>query len=147
MRPKEIFSEFITLGYSPGIRPTGLKDISLSNYMIARITRDGWNILNLYNGTNIFISWSLVDIFDSLNTWGGDRVLNCIEIKDSIDEVILTSLSLVILLSKGQGNLFIEALMKLCNLGTKIFQEWCLVEFNLEIYPIEFNSLDRYIKL
>ena len=74
MTHRDILKEFLVLGYTPGLRKTGLRDISLSDYTIVRITYNGWNVINLLNGTNIFIPWELTDIFESLNTWGGDRL-------------------------------------------------------------------------
>ena len=37
MTHRDILKEFLVLGYTPGLRKTGLRDISLSDYTIVRI--------------------------------------------------------------------------------------------------------------
>ena len=149
MTHRDILKECLVLGYTPGLRKTGLRDISLSDYTIVRITYNGWNVINLLNGTNIFIPWELTDIFESLNTWGGDRLYRLSrEGIDKIDKEIYYLLSLTTYIWRTDGKeMFLNCLAKICSLGTSEFREWYLDEFEKRLSPIEFNSLDKYKKL
>ena len=140
--PKDLFKEFMVLGYYPGTRKSGLKDIPLQNYAIARITRDGWNIISFYNGTNIYIPWELVDLFESFNTWGGHKVLIS-EPFDEIDKTILGLFELNLYLIRNQGVNFLNMLSKLCSKGTAEFRDWFEKEFEKTLPPIEISTLDN----
>jgi len=144
MKPKDVFKEFMTLEYTPGKRPA-YKDIPIRTYMINRIGPSGWNIINLYNGTSIRIPWETIDIFYSLDVWGGHKILQCSEIEDRVDNTIL-NLSTLIFYSrdKSKRNQFLETLFKICKEGTGNFRKWFSNEFGKTLYPIEFNSLDNY---
>ena len=143
MITQELFKEFMVLGYYPGTRRSGLKDVPLLNYTIARIVRDGWNIISFYNGTTIYIPWELVDLIESLNTWGGHRVLNS-EVTDKIDQTILRLLELNLFLTRKQGTEFMNTLSKICSIGTADFREWFKREFKKILPPIEINTLDNF---
>ena len=74
--PQLVFQEFMELYYNkPGIRPSSFKDIGLCDYTIARLTKDGCTIYNLTNGTNIKIDWKWLDLFSSLNTFSGHKII------------------------------------------------------------------------
>ena len=144
MNSKNLFKEFMVLGYYPGTKISSLTDIPTSNYTIIRVTRDGWNVISFRNGTNIYIPWELVDLFSSLNTWGGQRIIECSEAEDNVDSTIIDFLRLVNFINKKQGDSFIEILSKICSTGTGEFREWFQNNFKKSIRPIELNTLDKF---
>ena len=144
MRPIDVFTEFVTLGYYPGKRPTETRDMRLKDYMIVRVDKNGWNVLSFLNGMSIYIPWLWTDLFRSLNTWGGHNVLRCSEILDNIDFTIYDFLRLTIYLDTIDRTNFLDALGRLCKKGTKDFRDWFKFEFDTQLRPLEFNSLDNF---
>lgn len=140
---KSLFLEYHTLSYYPGQKPKQTKDINIKPYMILRTSPTGWNILNLWNGTSIFIPWSLIDLFTGLHVWGGGRILRK-EADDKIEKFILQFLTLIGTAEKRDMKNFFIALGEILNMGTKNFREWYLEETGEKLSPIEINSLDRY---
>ena len=67
--------------------------------MIVRQTPVGWYVMSLYNGTTIFIPWDWIDLFGSLDIWGGHRVLTTFP-TNPIENTILDFLTLIITLRK-----------------------------------------------
>ena len=143
MKTKDVFREFMILEYYPGQKPKGIKDTFLKMYTINRISREGWNIISFYNGTTIYIPWTWIDIFKSLNIWGGYKVLSS-ESVDKIDITILNFLKLVGAQETEKSGIFLEVLSDICKTGTTIFREWIKKEFKMIINPLEFTSLDKY---
>ena len=144
MSTKEIFSEFLALSYYPGRKPTMIKDIGLKEYMIVRQTPVGWYVMSLYNGTTIFIPWDWIDLFGSLDIWGGHRVLTTFP-TNPIENTILDFLTLIITLRKhGEEPKFMETLGRIAGKGTEEFRKWFKEETGKTLYPIEYTSLNKY---
>lgn len=144
MKPKDVFTEFITLGYYPGKRPTKTKDLGLQDYVIVRTGKEGWYVLSFLTGVSIYIPWLWTDLFESLNTWGGHNILKCEELHDNIDYIIYDFLRLTICLSTVDRSGFLGILGRICNKGTKDFRDWFKFEFDTQLRPLEFNSLDNF---
>lgn len=144
MTQKQIFKEFIALGYDgPGTRIPGLTDVQLAYYVIARITSTGCTVINLLSGTTIHLPIGWIDLFESLNTWGGNRILKALP-EDKIDKTILNFQTLNVRMARRQGEYFMNTLSEICTTGTLDFREWLKSECKLRIKPIEFSSLDKY---
>ena len=146
MKIKSLFSEYHTLSYYPGQKPKQTRDIGIKPYMILRTSSAGWTVLNLWNGTSIFIPWKMIDLFLGLNVWGGSRFLGE-DPEEKIEETILQFLILVQTMERRDVEGFLMVLGKLLGNGTKTFREWYIEETGEKLGPIEVNSLDRYREL
>lgn len=157
MRLKDIFKEFKDLYYSiPNVSNlVDFKDIYFGNLMILRITKYEYKIYYLKDGVFITIPWSWIDLFSSLNTHSGEKILysGINEDSDDIDKFIYYFLNLIISFYSNNDSKFFkvnEYLLKILELGTNNFINW----FN-ELYidekinnhflkPIEYNSLEKF---
>lgn len=158
---KEIFNEFYKLSYSASLENNKslppFSDHIVTDYVILRIMSTGYTIYYLYNGSFIFIPEKWIDIFSSLDTHSGDRVvdsyLNCREIieNDSLIRFGVLMINLVHYingrLSKIDGDKLLETLGELSVIGTKKFRDWCSSEFGLNLDPIEYRSLDGILEI
>jgi hypothetical protein len=144
---ENIFTEFMNLYYtSTGNRPKELKDIPIKPGIIVRVTDNDYTIHYLTNGNYIRIPWEYIDLFSSLNTYAGDRILHdrmeeCTPANKFIKHFVL----LTKYLSLGNGDLFLYTLAEICDLGTKDFRDWYNIKFNKNLNPIEFFSPDKNI--
>ena len=141
MKIKSLFTEFTTLSYYPSQKPKQTRDIGIKPYMILRTSPAGWNVLNFYNGTSIYLPWSLLDIFISLNIWGGHRILR-IEPEDTVEKTITQFLILVGTVERRDMGKFLLTLGDILKTKTTKFREW--YEGERLLYPVEINSLDTY---
>ena len=119
---KDLFCEYVNLSYCPGTRFNRLKDIKISEYIIARLFSNGCRIIYLFNGSSIFIPWKWLDLFSSLNTHSGDKISyieRTVNLEDlnKIERIILLFSKLSYLLdrslSKIDGEDFLEVLSEI----------------------------------
>jgi len=151
---EDIFREFINLGYKSGTLPSKDRDIHVKDLIIMRIGNSYLKILYLFNGSCLNIPWSWIDLFSSLNTWGGDRILfQCQEerenpianfIEDFINIAASTSCSRV-------SSEFLDWMSDACEIGTRVFKDWCIREGFFEVEkklgPFEFVSIDKNLEI
>lgn len=144
---EDIFTEFMNLYYtSSGSKSKTLKDIPLKPGIIVRVTENNYTIHYLTNGNYIRIPWEYVDLFSSLNTYAGDRILNDrMEECTAVNKLIRHFIILLKYLSVGNGDLFLYTLAEICEIGTKDFRDWYNIKFNKKLNPIEIFSLDKNI--
>ena len=143
---KDLFSEYYSLSYYPGQKPRSTKDIRVKDYMILRTSGEGWNILNLWNGTSILIDHKLIDFFIGLNIWGGARFIG-LEPEDKVERFIQQLLILVGTAERRDMEKFLMVLGDLLGTGTTEFREWVNSETGEKFSPIEINSLDKFRSL
>lgn len=153
---KDLFCEYVNLSYCPGTRFNRLKDIKISEYIIARLFSNGCRIIYLFNGSSIFIPWKWLDLFSSLNTHSGDKISyieRTVNLEDlnKIERIILLFSKLSYLLdrslSKIDGEDFLEVLSEIGTTGTCVFRDWCNNEFKIELDPLEYISLDKNFEI
>ena len=140
MSTKDIFKEFMTLAYSSGKVMEGLEDIVIGDYIIARITGHGLRVLWLLNGNKLRISWKMVDLFTSLNTTNGEKVVwegKNRGGEDNVEKIIYLLVLLINQFNWGKGKDFLETLACICETGTGEFREWFEKEFGEKLQPIE----------
>ena len=148
--PQLVFQEFMELYYNkPGIRPSSFKDIGLCDYTIARLTKDGCTIYNLTNGTNIKIDWKWLDLFSSLNTFSGHKIImqNIEDLDNKIDKTIVLFLKFQAALDNRKGTDVLDNLAKLSRVKTVDFREWYLEEYGEILDPIEYTSLNNFVEI
>lgn len=155
---KDIFKDFYELYYKetgPSIRED-LRDyrLSPSDYIILRRQAGGDYIYMLCSGTSIYIPFLWVDIFSSLNTYDGDKVLKGIgmwTIDDKVSGVIFLMTHLIHLVdalgSRNFGGDVIDTFNKICQIGTKEFRDWVKEGFGIDLPPLEYRSLDEFIEI
>ena len=153
-RPIETMEEFLQLAYSPPSIPgkSGLRDIYLADYTFARLVNGRLEIQFMTNGMNITIDKGWLDLFHSLNTWGGHRILNypiSQETDSRDDRLIFEMMKLlnVYLYQSGRGDEFLRSLAEVCHLGTQSFRGWLKENYGISLEPIIYNSLEKYIKV
>jgi len=147
---KELFKEFLALSWSGhGNRMRGLEDVTLGDYIIARITDFGITVIWLVNGNKLRIPWEWVDLFSSLNTIYGERILWKKEKidDDGIDKLIYRFTLLINQFNWGKGTDFLSTLADICNLRTNEFIEWYSTESGEKLKPLELITVDETIKI
>ena len=146
---KEIFEEFMSLSWNGhGVRPnTGIEDVVLGDYIIARVSGSGILVIWLANGNKVKIPWEWLDLFTSFNTIHGERVLWLKEdsIDDKIDEIIYKFTLLVNQFNWGKKDEFLCTLADICSIGTKEFIEWFNTESGEKLRPLELRLVDNTI--
>lgn len=152
----DIFSEYLSLSHTPGIRSDKIKDIPISEYIIARKCFSGCKIIYLHNGSTVFIPWKWIDIFSSLNVHSGDRISYIRENIDTedlglIDKIILLFSRLVYFLDRGLSGIsseeFLTVLGDISSTGTKVFRDWCSENFEIKLDPLEYTSIDKSLEI
>lgn len=123
-------------------------DIGLYNYTILRMAAGYVTLISLTSGVTIKIPYSWFDLFSSLNTWGGHRILLYKEKPmDNVSRIIHLGFYMIYYYSQRKSKEFISVLSEICKVGTAEFREWILEEFGKTLMPIEFRSIDRYEEL
>ena len=147
---KELFLEFLALSWAGhGDRMRGLEDIILGEYIIARITSSGITVIWLVNGNRLKIPWEWVDLFSSLNTIYGERIMWKREGSDDdkIDRIIYKFTLLINQFNWGKGEDFLNTLADICSLGTSEFIEWHNTESGEKLKPLELMTAEETIKI
>lgn len=130
-----------------GVNPSSIKDIALGSGVIARYSYLGCTIYYLTTGNYIRIPWEIIDIFYSLNTYSGNRVLS-IEPSGDIEKFIWEFTKFVNLLNNNSPNsIIISIFTDIIDLGTKKFREWYFNKFNKKLEAIEFFSPDKNFEI
>lgn len=144
-----ILKEFMTLDYSPGNRTEKLDDVVLGNYIIARITYDGIHILWLSCGNKLWIPWKVIDLFTSLNTKWGEKILweGYDEEAPYLDRLIYLFVLLINQFNWGRGKDFLETLGTICEIGTTKLREWIQTEFKEKLLPLELTTVEKTIQI
>lgn len=140
---KNIFEEFIKLYYTrTGDKTQIIRDTMIKPGIIARKVEDGIYIYYLLSGFYIRIPWDISDLFQSLNTYSGDRLLFNASSKceDNIDQFIIENLKLICFLNRNDGDGFLNTLSRICDLGTFDFVEWYEKNYNKVLGNIELFS-------
>lgn len=151
MTQKELFSEFMTLYYEPGIRCYNFTDILIkAPYIIVRLDGVECKVIYLHNGMKISIPWKWIDTFRSYNTGYGHRALE-IGLSDkntsNIDHLIYNFLKLMIYLDNRKGDEFLSTLYRICQIGTSEFIKMSLDEFGEKYSPMSFDNLDKHLTI
>ena len=105
----------------------GLEDVVIGNYIIARITGHGLRVLWLLNGNKLKISWKMVDLFTSLNTINGEKVMwegKHDTNEDKVGKIIYLLVLLINQFNWGKAKDCLETLACICETGTEYFREW-----------------------
>lgn len=148
---KDLFIEFLSLTWGGhGNRTTTLEDTILDDYVISRVTDLGMAIIWLTNGNKLKIPWEWIDLFSSLNTVYGERILwtnrNTTTL-DKIDTFIYKFTLLINQFNWGRGKEFLGTLGDLCNLKTNEFIEWYYTESGEKLKPLELITVDEIIRI
>ena len=147
MKIENIFIEFMSLYYqNSGIKPSSLKDISIQSGVIARLTKIGCTIYYLTTGNYIRIPWEFIDLFSSLNTYSGNRILS-IEPKNYVEKFIHLFIKFINLLNNQEGYTLVPVLSEIVSIKTNTFREWYKNKFNKNLEPIEFFSPDKNFEI
>lgn len=147
MTIENIFIEFMSLYYnSSGSKSATLKDIPIEPGIIARCSDLGCTIYYLTTGTYIRIPWEMMDLFSSLDSYSGHRILS-LEPKNDIEKFIFNSLYLINSINTRKGDIIISALSNVVDIGTLHFREWYTNRFNKKILAIECFSPDKNFEI
>ena len=146
-RQIDLFSEFMSLGYSPGenIYKDRIKDIFLDTLIIARLDSTGCHVIYLSSGSHIDIPWKWIDLFSSYNTLYGGRGLSIENNDEKIDKLIFLFLKLLSYLDTKNGLGFLNTLYQICELKTEELREYILSEFGEKLSPITVDSSDSHL--
>lgn len=149
---KETFNEFMNLSYTKKKDNTVdfLKDIDIDDYIIARLSNKGCDIIYLYNGSILKISNDWINLFSSFNTYSGDKLeFFKNDQKDNIDKLgyLFTKFLIYIdsRLSIVSGGEFLSTLGEIYSTKTIDFINWTKENYKIDLDPIEFITLnDKY---
>lgn len=161
---KEIFREFYELSFSRDHLHTTresflLRDsvVSSTNYILLRQRSDqGASIHWLLEGSSVIIPTIWIDIFSSLNTHSGDKILRhkfmtSEEKYSGIGGLGYQMLSFIICidrsLSSVEGSLLLEIIQTIYLIGTKEFREWVRKDFKLDLPSIEYRTLEEIVDI
>lgn len=146
MNTKKIMKEFMTLGYSgQGVRTERLEDVVIGNYIILRVSYLGIQVIWLGNGNKLLIPWEIVDLFTSLNTKCGEKILweGDDEEADKVERLIYLFVFLINQFNWSRGRVFLEILGIICELGTQELREWIEQEFKEKLPPLELTTVEK----
>ena len=143
---ENIFLEFMALYYNSGVRPSSLNDIFIDSGVIARCSNIGCTIYYLTTGNYIRIPWEMMDLFFSLNTYSGNRILNLCHNND-IEKFIKEFVRFINLLNNRNESMIMPVFTNILELGTIKFREWYLNKFNKNLKAIEFFSPDKNFEI
>lgn len=144
MNTKELFNEFLELYYVPDDKPIfKLKDILVGPGLILRILNKTYILYYLTSGTQIIIPWKYIDLFSALNTWGGDRILRSKQ-DDNVDRLIFHFLNLIIAAETKNGDLLLESIVNISEIGTEKLIE-AYEKLNLE--QIEVRTPNKILEI
>ena len=146
MNTKKIMKEFMTLEYSgQGVRTDRLEDVLIGNYIILRISYLGLQVIWLGNGNKLLIPWEVVDLFTSLNTKFGEKILweGDDEEADKVERLIYLFVFLINQFNWSRGRSFLEVLGIICELGTQELREWIEQEFKEKLPPLELMTVEK----
>ena len=147
MKIENIFLEFMSLYYNNvGTKPDSLKDISLSSGIIARYTDIGCTIYYLTTGNYIRIPWNIMDLFLSLNTYSGNRIIYE-RAENAIELFIQLGVKFVNSIDNNSSQDTIAIFSEILELGTKNFRKWYIDRFNRDLGMIEFFSPDKNFEI
>lgn len=150
-----VFTEFMKLSYVSSTKPrNSFEDLKIDEYIICRRQGDKVSIIYLHNGARFIIPSGWADIFSSFNVFLGSRLnyIGLLDEENSDSEVIIYLMTkLFINLEKKLINTDIDEVLDILGeLGirnTDKFREWCKTEFNIDLEPLEFISLNGNIKI
>ena len=147
---KKLFSEFTTLnwvGFS--FRDIGLEDLILDEYILARLTSEGLEIIWLANGNHLKIPWEWIDLFSSFNTINGEKVmwLNIKPGDDDIDKTIYRFTYLINTFNWSKGKEFLDTLADICSSRTDAFIKWFSEKTGETLKPLELRTADNIIEI
>lgn len=148
MKIENIFTEFMALYYrNNGVKPGSLKDISIGSGVIARCNEIGCTIYYLTTGNYIRIPWEMMDLFYSLNTYSGNRIMS-LEAIGNIEQLIQGFTKFISLLNNNpRESVIMPVFTSILDLGTREFREWCLSKFDKKLDPIEFFSPNKNLEI
>lgn len=148
MKIENIFTEFMSLYYQDsGVKSSSLKDITIQSGVIARYSETGCTIYYLTTGNYIRIPWKFMDLFSSLNTYSGDRILRSLEPQTDLERFIYLFTKFVGSLNNSLGDSIISVLSDIIDLGTGNFREWYKNKFNKTLEPVEFFGPDKNFEI
>src|SRR5574344_870959 len=144
----DIVLQFIKLGYKPGKIPSREYDIPIKD-KLSIIRTGGYytKILFLYNGANLSIVWTWIDLFESLSIWGREQIYYNNE-SNLVDKFIINMLHII---DATHVSVVDEDILKtiesICEIGTKPFKTWCneqgFNELSNSLKPFEFISVNK----
>lgn len=150
MTPQELFSDFIILSAyrnTDKVRQN-LVDTDLGSGLIARLYEGSITVIGLTNGTRIQIPQNMVNVFTKFCEKYASSVLAINKIKkgDKISKFIILMVRFLTSLNNKLPGIE-TTLGEICENGSKEFRDWCKSEFELEIRPISFSSIDNNLYL
>ena len=150
---EELLKQFLILDYTPGklLKYSCPVDIPVQEDLIIVRVGKSVSIIFLYNGAKLVIDWPWIDLFSSLNTWGGDRILdNCVE-GDKLSDFISSMLKINNMLTVSViSHDIVDTVLLLSKIGTKKFIEVCK-KYNEDLAeklkPFEFFSTSKNVEI
>lgn len=136
-----IFDSYMCLGYTKGIEPKGIKDITIGGLIILRITGLSWTIHYLRDGSRLEIPWAWIDLFEGLGVHSGEQILYQ-EPKGKLEEFIYLMTSLVCPNAK-----VLEVLEKVCVIGTREFRDYVKENYDIHLDPFTYKSLTKTFEI
>lgn len=146
---KDLFNEFMILDYlgHENKIPNHFKDIDLNNYIILR-QNESWQILYLTNGNSITFPREFINIFNSLNTYYGDKILYKEPLNINDDKISGLIYNMILLISSINSNKLqniLNTITTICTIGTKELREFFKDNYNKVLDPIRLDTVDKSI--
>ena len=147
---KDLFNEFMILSYLEHENkiPNQFKDINLGNYIILR-QNESWQILYLTSGNSVIFPREFINIFNSLNTYCGNKILY--KEPDEQDKISCLIYNVILLINsinsmnKSKFQDVLNTVATICTIGTKELRKFFKDNYNKTLDPIRFDSINQSI--
>ena len=139
MTCREIFEDFLNVGYNPVPWGTNVRDTKLGDYIILRLDRNGLTIYYLESGSSLQISKNWLELWSNFYKHSGKQVLHnmfCNVNENSYLDCFIYHLTNLISLNGSE----LASAKELSRLGTEKF-----IKYTKDTWPLLDLGLTKWV--